>query len=281
MSLKKIIQIGKKCSDEEKTTPPFGHPSRGGDFTRVPNANLDTKCKSSTRVPSPPSEGCPKDGVAKSAHCDSLAEGCPKDGVANSAHCDSFTEGCPKDGVANSAYCDSLAEGCPKDGVAKSAHCDSLAEGCPQDGVENSLPLTYIKEIPIYRYFTVDLPCNHNLMQRARELRKAGNLAEVLFWKRVHKGMFYKIDFDRQKVIGSYIVDFYVKCLSLIVEIDGLSHLGKEKYDAERQGYLESLGLTVYRIKDSRVLNDIENVMCELEVFVSGRYGRPSCLAEK
>ena len=225
MSLKKIIQIGKKCSDEEKTTPPFGHPSRGGDFTRVPNANLDTKCKSSTRVPSPPSEGCPKDGVAKSAHC------------------------------------------------------DSLAEGCPQDGVENSLPLTYIKEIPIYRYFTVDLPCNHNLMQRARDLRKAGNLAEVLFWKRVHKGRFYKIDFDRQKVIGSYIVDFYVKRLSLIVEIDGLSHIGKEEYDVQRQGYLESLGLTVYRIKDFRVLKDIENVMLELEVFVIGRYGRP-CSAD-
>lgn len=157
----------------------------------------------------------------------------------------------------------------------------SPAEGCQQQRVEYTEPFTYIRDTPIFRHFTSNLPSNHSLAQRARELRKAGNLAEILFWKKVHKGKFHKIDFDRQKVIGSYIVDFYVKCLSLIVEIDGLSHVGKEKYDTQRQEYLESLGLTVYRIKDSRVLNDIENVMRELEVFVSERYGRLPCNVDK
>ena len=40
-------------------------------------------------------------------------------------------------------------------------------------------------------------------------MRKAGVLSEVIFWLQVHKGMFWKIDFDRQRIIGNYIVDFY------------------------------------------------------------------------
>ncbi|WP_317228619.1 MULTISPECIES: DUF559 domain-containing protein [Chryseobacterium] len=43
------------------------------------------------------------------------------------------------------------------------------------------------------------------------------------------------MDFDRQRIIGNYIVDFYVKTLGLIIEIDGSSHDGKEIYDSIRQ----------------------------------------------
>ncbi|MBP1163359.1 very-short-patch-repair endonuclease [Chryseobacterium sp. PvR013] len=39
---------------------------------------------------------------------------------------------------------------------------------------------------------------------------------------------FHTIDFDRQRIIGNYIVDFYVKTLGLIIEIDGSSHDEKE-----------------------------------------------------
>lgn len=68
----------------------------------------------------------------------------------------------------------------------------------------------------------------------AREKRKAGILPEVLFWQQVHKKKFYAIDFDRQRIIGDYIVDFYVKALGLVVEIDGSSHDHKQEYDAKR-----------------------------------------------
>jgi very-short-patch-repair endonuclease len=64
----------------------------------------------------------------------------------------------------------------------------------------------------------------------------------VLFWQQVHKGIFHKIDFDRQRIIGHYIVDFYVKALGLIIEIDGVSHDHKASYDSEKQAYLENLG---------------------------------------
>ena len=73
---------------------------------------------------------------------------------------------------------------------------------------------------------TKNLPKNKDLIYFSKENRKAGILAEVLFWQQVHKGKFYGINFNRQKVIGNYIVDFYVPSLSLIIEIDGCSHNG-------------------------------------------------------
>jgi very-short-patch-repair endonuclease len=44
-----------------------------------------------------------------------------------------------------------------------------------------------------------DLPFNPRLKQRARALRKAGNLAEVLLWNQIKRGQFHGLDFDRQK----------------------------------------------------------------------------------
>ena len=46
----------------------------------------------------------------------------------------------------------------------------------------------------------------------------------MLFWQQVHKGKFHGINFNRQKIIGNYIVDFYVPSLSLVIEIEGWSH---------------------------------------------------------
>ncbi len=90
-----------------------------------------------------------------------------------------------------------------------------------------------------------EIPYNPALKERARELRKAGNLSEVLFWQQVKGKQFLGLDFDRQKIIGNYIVDFFIKDIGVIVEIDGNSHDNKEKYDNERDEYFKSLGLHI------------------------------------
>ncbi len=105
------------------------------------------------------------------------------------------------------------------------------------------------------------LPFNHKLQDRAKELRKAGNLAEVVFWNQVKSKKFKNYDFDRQKIIGNYIVDFYCTNCNVIIEIDGSSHNDKQEYDTERDLYLESLGLTVIHILDTDVLNNLDSVM--------------------
>ena len=81
-----------------------------------------------------------------------------------------------------------------------------------------------IDDIRIKDNYVHNLPENKDLLSYARENRRAGNMAEIAFWKQVHKKMFHGLDFDRQKVIGNYIVDFFVKRLALVIEIDGGSH---------------------------------------------------------
>ena len=108
-------------------------------------------------------------------------------------------------------------------------------------------------------YFS--LPYNPKLKDRAKALRKAGYLVEVLFWQQVHKRKFKGYDFDRQKIIGNYIVDFYCGNCGVIIEIDGSSHDDKQSYDATRDAYLESLGLNVIHIAAIEVLQNLEGVM--------------------
>lgn len=132
--------------------------------------------------------------------------------------------------------------------------------------------LTKIDEVPICKNFVENLPYNPKLKTLLNGKRKAGILSEVLFWKQVHAKIFHKIDFDRQRIIGNYIVDFYVKNFGLIIEIDGWSHDNKEIYDEIRQTYLESLGLKIFRVKDFDVKNNLSVVMKALENFIIEHY---------
>jgi very-short-patch-repair endonuclease len=163
-------------------------------------------------------------------------------------------------------------EGCPKGGVVDSPSPQGGAVDSPRGVV------TYINEIPIQRNFIENLPCNIKLKKLLPEKRKAGILSEVLFWQQVHKRKFHNIDFDRQRIIGNYIVDFYVKTLGLVIEIDGSSHDYKVDYDNARQNYLENLGLKVYRIPDRDVKRNLAQVMQDLENYIMQEYGNPTRL---
>ena len=59
----------------------------------------------------------------------------------------------------------------------------------------------------------------------------------------------------------------------LVVEIDGSSHIGKEEYDKEREDYLISLGLRVYRIQVVDIMQHLSNVMRALEEYLIAEYG--------
>jgi len=108
------------------------------------------------------------------------------------------------------------------------------------------------------------LPYNQDLKEKAKELRKAGNLCEVLIWRQFQKRKFKGYDFDRQKIIGNYIVDFFCLDCFVVIEIDGSSHDNKADYDKERDKYLKGLGLTVIHILAYDVLNRMDEVMLML-----------------
>ena len=109
----------------------------------------------------------------------------------------------------------------------------------------------------------LELPYNPALKERARMLRKAGNPAEIRLWLAL-KGGRLGLDFDRQHIIGNYIVDFYCHRATLVIEIDGASHDDRGDYDAVRDHYLAALGLQVVRIKHHRVLSELTAVVDEI-----------------
>ena len=74
----------------------------------------------------------------------------------------------------------------------------------------------------------------------------------------------YPIRFNRQKIIGKYIVDFYCAKAKLIVELDGSQHyedIGIEK-DTERTKFLEQYGFKVIRIPNNKIKQNFKGV-CE------------------
>ena len=135
-------------------------------------------------------------------------------------------------------------------------------EGWSKTGV---VPNPRIKEITRASKNYFSLPYNPKLKERARELRKAGNLPEVLFWNQVKNKQFKGYDFDRQKIIGNYIVDFYCGNCQVVIEIDGAIHDFQQEYDADRDSFLQSLGLTVIRIPAVDVLNKLDHTIESLK----------------
>ncbi len=115
----------------------------------------------------------------------------------------------------------------------------------------------------------MNLPYNKSLIPRARELRKNSTLSEVLLWNVLKQKRAMGFDFDRQKIIGNYIVDFYCAKLNLVLEIDGSSHDDKYVYDDERHKYLESLGLTVVHIDDKDIKFKMTGVLDMLEILLT------------
>ena len=107
------------------------------------------------------------------------------------------------------------------------------------------------------------LPFNKQLKPLARNLRSNMTDAERLIWSKIRRKQIVHRQFYRQKNIGSYIVDFYCPQGKLVIELDGGQHYEAEglRKDRERDKYLQSLGLTVFRFSDFDVLRNIDGVV--------------------
>ena len=107
----------------------------------------------------------------------------------------------------------------------------------------------------------MSLPYNPALKERAKTLRRAGNISEVLLWNELKNKQFSGVDFDRQKIIGNFIVDFYCAKKKIVIEIDGSSHNDKVEYDTARDAFLEGLDLTIIHFLDSDIKTNLSAVM--------------------
>jgi very-short-patch-repair endonuclease len=114
------------------------------------------------------------------------------------------------------------------------------------------------------------IPYDPKLKPLASKLRKNMTLSEVLLWNQLKQKQMLGYDFDRQKPLDRYIVDFYCKDLMLAIEIDGTSHDDEAIYAADllRQQSLEEQGVRFLRFEDREVKRDMPNVLRCIEGWI-------------
>lgn len=110
---------------------------------------------------------------------------------------------------------------------------------------------------------------NPKLTANARKLRGSMTREERHLWYDFLKPL--PVTFNRQKVIGNYIVDFYCASAKIVIELDGSQHYtgsGKET-DERRDAYLNSLGLTVLRYSNLDINRNFEGVCADILRHIS------------
>lgn len=105
------------------------------------------------------------------------------------------------------------------------------------------------------------------LKQRAKELRNNSTDAEIMLWNNI-KNRQLGVRFIRQKPIDSFIVDFYCRELSLVIEVDGEIHNFQRERDRERDDILKRNNLSVLRFTNSEVESDIGRVIAVIKGFI-------------
>ncbi|MEE0981178.1 MAG: endonuclease domain-containing protein, partial [Acutalibacteraceae bacterium] len=110
---------------------------------------------------------------------------------------------------------------------------------------------------------------NTKLTKNSQHLRKNMTKEERHLWYDFLKSQ--TCNFNRQKVIGDYIVDFYCAKEKLVIELDGSQHYeekGKEN-DTKRDQYLSSLGITVLRYSNYDINTNFEGVCYDISGHIN------------
>lgn len=112
------------------------------------------------------------------------------------------------------------------------------------------------------------IPYNPKLKEYARKLRNNSTFTEIQLWNYLKKKQLRGYDFDRQKPIDNYIVDFYCKDLMLAIEVDGESHYGNTDKDKKKDKRLNELGIAVLRFDDLDIVYKLDKVIKKIEKWI-------------
>jgi very-short-patch-repair endonuclease len=107
------------------------------------------------------------------------------------------------------------------------------------------------------------------LTHYAKQMRKRPSEAEERLWFALRARRLNGVKFRRQKVVGSYIVDFASRYPMLAIEVDGDTHADRESYDATRTSFLEGQGYQVIRFSNDEVVSNLEGVLERLRNAVT------------
>ncbi len=112
---------------------------------------------------------------------------------------------------------------------------------------------------------------NNKLLPRTRELRRDITPQERKLWYLFLRK--YPVKMYKQRIIDSFIVDFYCASAKLVIELDGSQHYTKQgqAYDAERSVCLSRYGLKILRFSNADVDQRFNEVCEKIHMTIQGR----------
>ena len=117
----------------------------------------------------------------------------------------------------------------------------------------------------------MEIPKDNSKLAAARRLRSEMVPHERKLWYLFLRN--YPIKIYKQRIIGSYIVDFYCASAKLVIEVDGTQHYEAQgaAYDARRTAELESYGLKVIRYSNREIDREFSAVCEQIDMIIKER----------
>jgi len=117
----------------------------------------------------------------------------------------------------------------------------------------------------------MEIPKDNSKLKNAKALRKNMTPQERHLWYDFLR--YYPVKIFKQRIIGSYIVDFYCASARLVIEIDGSQHYETQgqRHDEKRTAFLESLSLTVVRYSNADINVRFRNVCEDIDRIIQER----------
>ena len=114
-------------------------------------------------------------------------------------------------------------------------------------------------------------PYNKKLIPFAKDMRKNATPQEKKLWYLYLSK--YPVRFQRQKIIDSYIADFYCAKAKLIIELDGYHHYKKDsiEYDYQRTEIFNSADIKVLRFTNKEIDEQFKTVCERIDETVKER----------
>ncbi len=115
------------------------------------------------------------------------------------------------------------------------------------------------------------LPRNKSLKTLSSNLRNNATPQENKLWYEFLRT--YPVRFNRQRIVGNFILDFYCAKARLAVELDGSQHYENKgiNHDEQRTEYLESFGIYVLRFTNSEINENFYEVCTVIDETVKCR----------
>lgn len=112
---------------------------------------------------------------------------------------------------------------------------------------------------------------NNKMLPVARRLRREMTPQEKTLWYQFLRS--YPVKIYKQRIIESFVVDFYCAEARLVIELDGSQHYTEQgkAYDEERSSIMEGYGVEVLRFTNLEVDREFDEVCERIDARIKQR----------